>query len=89
MSKNQKRFSILLTLGEIRKSSRRKNLCLDKKNFYIINENFHNLACAMELLESLGNATATSIKTCSSTTAFLLEDKGDHKLYFLKHSSTL
>ncbi len=30
--------------------------------------------------ESLGNTTATSVKTCSITIAFLLEDKGDHKL---------
>ena len=31
-------------------------------------------------VESLGNTTATSVKTCSITIAFLLEDKGDHKL---------
>ncbi len=31
-------------------------------------------------LESLGNTTATSLKTCSITIAFTLEDKGDHKL---------
>ena len=36
-------------------------------------------------IESLENTTATAIKTCSST--FLLEDKGDHNLYFLEHSS--
>ncbi len=32
------------------------------------------------LLESLGNTTATSVKTCSITIAFLLEDKDDYKL---------
>ncbi len=32
------------------------------------------------VLESLGNTTATSVNTCSFTIAFLLEDKGDHKL---------
>ena len=30
-------------------------------------------------VESLGNTTATSIKTCSLIIAFLLEDNGDHK----------
>ncbi len=40
------------------------------------------------LIESLGNTTATAVKTCLSTIAFLLQDKGDHKLYPLEHSST-
>ncbi len=42
----------------------------------------------LEILESLGNTTATSVKTCSLTIAFLLEDKGDYKLHSLQHSST-
>ena len=41
----------------------------------------------LEILESLGNTTATTIKTCSLPIAFLLEDKGDYKLYSYEHSS--
>ncbi len=37
-------------------------------------------------IESLENTIATSIKTCSSTIEFLLEDKGDYKLYSLERS---
>ncbi len=43
---------------------------------------------ALNTRKSLGNTTATATKTCSSTTAFLLEDKDDYKLYSLEHSST-
>jgi hypothetical protein len=36
--------------------------------------------CIVGLVESLGKNDTASIKTCCSTIAFVLEDKGDYKL---------
>ena len=51
-------------------------------------ENSSLLSCLRLTTDSLGNTTATSIKTCSSTKAFLLEHEGDYELYSLEHSGT-
>ena len=49
----------------------------------VLPHKLHISAVAAATIESLGNTTATSVKTCSITIAFLLEDKGDHKLYIV------
>ncbi len=64
-------------------------LCLRVKMLLLLRTSSLTLPLCFPNSLLQGNTTATSVKTCSSTIAFLLEDNDDPKLYSLEYSSTL